>query len=804
MDNCPLIDFNSPEQKRADLCLIPECLGVPTVFSNGHVGCTVTEDESNPFDLVECQVAANTAAENDPFEMVFNDAMRCKSVRETKHKSNTDAVQQSEPVADHGSHSPPQGAQVTLEAADPSEVISDTVSCGSRSFDEDVSLERKSPFQSDLSGLKAPDNHFNEESKSMFLGRSFPSGEGQVYNNLDEIPPPDWLMNATIDATSILDDTLPAIISQSPSVQDHALVQKDEQPTKSIASAPSFNHNESHEATYKSDEELRLSAQRKIEKIICEAQAVNDMQVQDVKKRQSFNVFPDAREQTCPSVPQNVFSELEFESMLYSNIESSSSFCEFLTDKKSDDFSSYFKLSSKVGFESSDLLDKINNLEKQQNLRLPQTLSKDSLSLLEHKEWSAYQSKKSSLSLSDLTALTNSCTRDPFKTVDRCGDSSILDDIALLDLLDDNKGKPGRAVTSIPPHSGRRESQSSALSLDSPLKRSSGASSSSSLQGSPASPASPALPALPALPASPTLLTLPLCEDAVRNLSLCSKLSPISTSSAGSTHKISVASNLKEKTFNQPKLSLRKSAVQPRTQSRMAPMKATAPIQNMTRVKTSPVPVSKRQGALNSTACIPRRLTSKEDLSKSSLNTNNRWSQASSSSPCHIGVNRAPNNLSSPGKKLLTRLPSPRRQSGVCNDVVAFQGSKPPTRLPSPGRQSGTCNDVVAFQGSKPPTRLPSPRRSEVLPIGSAQMKKRQDGRKEKNVQVSCGSAPFVLSPKTSRKGSPCVKSGSQVRVLSDVNTSRVSWKSPKRRLHQLELPRRNRSPLTEKENLVS
>lgn len=43
--------------------------------------------------------------------------------------------------------------------------------------------------------------------------------------------------------------------------------------------------------------------------------------------------------------------------------------------------------------------------------------------------------------------------------------------------------------------------------------------------------------------------------------------------------------NLKEKNPNQPKLFLRKPTAQSKTQSKMAPMKATAPIQNMTRVK---------------------------------------------------------------------------------------------------------------------------------------------------------------------------------------------------------------------------
>lgn len=93
----------------------------------------------------------------------------------------------------------------------------------------------------------------------------------------------------------------------------------------------------------------------------------------------------------------------------------------------------------------------------------------------------------------------------------------------------------------------------------------------------------------------------------------------------------------------------------------------------------------------------------------------------------------------------------------------------------------------VSSQGSKLPSRLPSPRKSTGTGSESMQLKKKPEFVKERSSQQLGGApTPFVSSPKIARKSSPCVKSGNHVRVLTDINSCQIPWKSPRRRLNQL------------------
>lgn len=634
-----LIDFDSPKQSRGNVPLIPESLGTwnaPMLFSSN-------DNESNPFDLVECQVAAKTAAENDPFEMVFSNALNCQ---EDKSKDTeaplfecfNNSIKSPKAVAQTMSSSLPDLRKLSGKEL-PSKIPSGS---GTTSYE---TKNHSIPVVNANDCIKTPNSM-------------------AAWNCLEDITPPDFLMNSTVDMSCFFDDTLSTSIINLATLEDTSVL-LEENSSPYVTNKITSELKGSHQATYKSDEELRLLTQKKIENLINKAEKDVQHEIEEslVQRRRSIQSLSNPSPEILALCTPRKQS--------------------FKTDQTNWSLEKWSE----------------NELKKL-DLILPNTSNKPTRSKNDSSP-AAYLNVprlyiEEELCLSSLKTST---------LVETCTQTS----------------KSPRQLT---PVKQKSLSLSNLTSGTDSVKKTSSVSPSSM---------------------SPTLLPLPLCEDAVRNLSLCSKYSPSQGNSldqqktdSGNTRRNVIAHSGKE----QAKITLRKPAIPLKSQSKMAPMKATAPVQNMTRIKSSLLTSSKPSTSIVS----GRKSALKEPATSHSVN---RMAQ------------------------------SPRR---------TLSGSLP----------------NLSSQGSKPPTKLPSPRRSgSVLPPHVTNLKKQSESIKEKNSHQNSGlSSSFHHSPRPLRKSSPC-RTGNHARVLAEINTCPSARMSPKCRVNQAETPRRGRSMLTEKENYM-
>ncbi|KAK3920327.1 EGF-like domain-containing protein comC [Frankliniella fusca] len=636
--DCFLIDFNSPKQSKENAPLIPESLVSAPVTLTASAQYSSVQTESNPFDLVECQVAANAADENDPFEMVLNNAMNCE-----KNQS--------------------KGSDVTLpETCNGSSNFSNS---DAKSISLSLPDLWKLPETNPFSKLPTSENNFETENVCLVekVLESNCVRKVAAWDCLEDIPPPDSMLNCTVDMSCFLDDTLSTSIINVATHKDTSIM-LEENSSPFVSKKTSTVLKENHEATYKSDEELRLLTQKKIENIInrAEQNVQSDIEESLVLRRRSIQSLSDPSPEIlalCTPRKQSVKTDQPTWSL----------------EKWSE-----------------------NELKKL-DLILPDTSNK-SISSRNDSALAIY------LNIPSLKLEENLCLNSPvLRTSGSCKQAP-------------KSPQPSTLVNPKIENILTSEKDSNKFSSIEPL--SSG---------------------------SPSLLPLPLCEDAVRNLSLCSKYSlPGETPDQDCTvNTQKVPDSRKE----QAKLTLRKPTVPSKSQSKLAPMKATAPVQNMTRMRSSLLTSSKPTvGNING-----RKSTLKESCAKPVAN--------------HTAFSKR-------------TIQSPR---------CSLSGSLP----------------NLSTQGSKPLTKLASPRRagSAIPPYVPSNLKKHLESPKEKISHQSSGlSSSFHHSPRPLRKISPS-RAGNQARVLAEINTCSSVRMSPKCRVNQSETPRRGRSMLTGKENYM-
>ncbi|KAJ1520540.1 hypothetical protein ONE63_003659 [Megalurothrips usitatus] len=643
MDNL-LIDFDSPKLRKGDAFLIPHCLNGSS-FVPSNVMYPVTGDESNPFDLVVGQVAAKTAAENDPFEMVLNDAI---SHQEQENKEVVKVGKSAVPC--DSPESLDRNSRRSISLPDLRQCNESVSPCNSANQN---SLSPKDALKS------VPQTSVTED--YYVCSSNYESAE---WSCLDDIPPPDALLNATMDMTCFLDDTLSMNSPQLPLMKHSLSADLLRKRVRGVSSdIESLSINDSDKATHKSEDELKLLAQKKIENIISKAELEvrSDIQNSILHKRLSID--------TMSKPSQEILA--------------------LCTPRKTRDSHSKSVEVPALSFQkwSESELRKLD-------LILPDSAPKVKASSTVHfpelyKEEIKFFTDKGTIS----------------------AEGMLMADLAVLPPLHQGSPKEKYAdnTTSYCDQAGPSHVEVSS-------------------------------------PTSPALRPLPLCEDAVRNLSLCSKYSPGPSSSLNKNKTdvrdtTAAAASNQVKLAKQAKLTVRK-PVSSKTQPKMAPMKATAPIQNMTRTKLS-VGNPPKSEAGNSSTSVNNKSVFKETITKPVATENTRVRLPQSPSRALSG---SLPNLSTPGSKLPSRLPSPRRASGVLHEPV--------------------------------------------------NLKRRLDAMRDKSM-------PPISSPRPHRQNSPC-KSGTQSRVLAEINSCSGARKSPKRRTSQMEVPKRSsRSILGGKENLI-
>ncbi|KAE8751281.1 hypothetical protein FOCC_FOCC001852 [Frankliniella occidentalis] len=259
-----LIDFDSPKQSRGNVPLIPESLGTwnaPMLFSSNDI-------ESNPFDLVECQVAAKTAAENDPFEMCFSNALNCK---EDKSK-DTEA-----PLFEcfNNSIKSPKAVAKTMSSSLP-----DLRKLSGKE------LPSKIPSGSGTTSYETKNHSIPVVTANDCIKIH---NSTSAWNCLEDITPPDFLMNSTVDMSCFFDDTLSTSIINLATLEDTSVL-LEENSSPYVTNKITTELKGSHQATYKSDEELRLLTQKKIENLINKAEKDVEHEIEEslVQRRRSI------------------------------------------------------------------------------------------------------------------------------------------------------------------------------------------------------------------------------------------------------------------------------------------------------------------------------------------------------------------------------------------------------------------------------------------------------------------------------------------------------------------------------------
>lgn len=207
--------------------------------------------------MVVCQVAANAAAENDPFEMVLHDAMHCNEMPkmdlnvEDKYspmfsKLDKNRIRKSTSLPDlrHSITEEPPRAQVT----------------------ENIGGECVEPKQLSQEIFASPRVFSRNDYSQNDIGEN----NDIEWNYLDDIPPPDSLLNSTVDM-SVLDETLSASNSSKP--RKH--LENQHICTNILGSQ------EPLKTSVKSEEAIILLAKKKIENIITKATLAVNNNIQD-------------------------------------------------------------------------------------------------------------------------------------------------------------------------------------------------------------------------------------------------------------------------------------------------------------------------------------------------------------------------------------------------------------------------------------------------------------------------------------------------------------------------------------------
>lgn len=274
-----LIDFDSPKPKR-DETLLPECATgflLPYEESSTNSHSCMDANQDNPFDLVTSQVATNTADQNDPFEMVLNDALSCHDHKENK----SDRHVLSEAL--HLNLGDPTFATSHCPPKIPEKKTSDHVVC-----DDSVKIISK----------KMESSHHRKCESNPTVGDL----QSQDWSCLDDIPPPDSLLSSFEDTSYLLDDSLSTSILSLPTGKENTL--SDELDFSDICNKPSdpksLYGTIQPVSSSKSEEDLKLLAQKKIQNLISRAEFEVKLDIQDsvLKKRLSI--------QNTPSTPRSI------------------------------------------------------------------------------------------------------------------------------------------------------------------------------------------------------------------------------------------------------------------------------------------------------------------------------------------------------------------------------------------------------------------------------------------------------------------------------------------------------------------